>query len=174
MSKYIKFGIHRMCLILSLLFTTVGCDQITKVVARDAIPSFDSISYLHNTISLVHAENPGAFMSFGASLQKELRFWIFTFAVAVLLFSSLVFLLKKNNMSKWTTVATTLMVAGGIGNLIDRIHRGTVTDFINLGIGSWRTGIFNVADMAIVGGLILLFFIRLETPRLFSKKGRYE
>jgi signal peptidase II len=60
------------------------------------------------------------------------------------------------------TVAIALICGGGIGNLIDRVRfDGLVTDFLNVGAGPLRTGIFNVADMALMLGL-LLFFVRRE------------
>ena len=49
-----------------------------------------------------------------------------------------------------------LFVAGGMSNLIDRVAMGSVIDFMNVGIGSFRTGIFNVADGAIMAGVALL------------------
>jgi signal peptidase II len=53
-----------------------------------------------------------------------------------------------------------LLIGGGVSNLVDRISRGAVVDFLNLGIGSLRTGIFNVADMAIMSGIALLIVRR--------------
>lgn len=59
-----------------------------------------------------------------------------------------------------------LVFAGGVGNLIDRIiHHGSVVDFINIGIGSFRTGIFNIADVAIMGGSIFLFLLALHKQK---------
>ena len=59
---------------------------------------------------------------------------------------------------KRTAAILVLILAGGIGNLIDRVsHQGLVTDFINLGIGPIRTGVFNVADIAVTtGGLVAI------------------
>jgi signal peptidase II len=57
------------------------------------------------------------------------------------------------------TIAAALVCGGGLGNLIDRFSQhGYVTDFLNLGIGSVRTGIFNVADFALLFGLGMLVF----------------
>ena len=54
------------------------------------------------------------------------------------------------------------MLAGGIGNLIDRIFfENGVIDFLNVGVGNWRTGIFNVADMAIMVGVFCMLFFGL-------------
>jgi signal peptidase II len=55
------------------------------------------------------------------------------------------------------TVAWSLVLSGGVGNLLDRVlHDGRVIDFMNLGRGNLRTGIFNVADMCITFGVLLL------------------
>lgn len=54
---------------------------------------------------------------------------------------------------------TALFVTGGALNLADRIVRGSVVDFMNVGIGPVRTGIFNVADMAIMLGLAMMAFV---------------
>jgi signal peptidase II len=63
-------------------------------------------------------------------------------------------------MPRWQFIACVGILAGGLGNLIDRVtNHGQVTDFLNLGIGSLRTGIFNVADVAITGGALLLAWL---------------
>ena len=57
-------------------------------------------------------------------------------------------------------LSVSLIVTAGASNLIDRMrHDGFVVDFLNVGIGSFRTGIFNFADVAIMGGIIILFFM---------------
>jgi lipoprotein signal peptidase len=65
-------------------------------------------------------------------------------------------------------LAVSLFVAGGIGNLMDRIfHGGSVADFLNVGVGPLRTGIFNIADVAIMGGvLVLIFFVCCKQKRV--------
>jgi len=60
--------------------------------------------------------------------------------------------------------ATSLMVGGGAGNLFDRATSGGVIDFMNVGIGGVRTGIFNVAAVAILAGLVLLLLARRGEP----------
>ena len=59
-------------------------------------------------------------------------------------------------------VGLSLFVAGGASNWIDRVIRGSVVDFINVGIGPLRTGIFNVADVAIMLGAGVLLFAELR------------
>jgi signal peptidase II len=160
MARIFRFRIHRLCLILSLLFLTVGCDQMTKVIARDVLQDQTRMAYLNQSLIFVHAENPGAFMSMGADLHHNTRYWIFSVCVLLFLAFGFWMLFRRWQMDKWQTIAWSLILGGGAGNLIDRFDKGTVTDFINLRLGSWRTGIFNVADMVIVAGVLLLLIHR--------------
>jgi signal peptidase II len=157
--------IHRLILISSLLFVTVGCDQATKVLARDSLKNLRTFSYFKHTIVFQYAENTGAFLSLGSALPENLRFWIFTIAVGLFLMFTLGLLFRKNNMDKGTTLALTLLTGGGIGNLIDRLLRGSVTDFIHIGWGPIRTGVFNVADVAIVAGILIYVFVNLQNKK---------
>lgn len=69
-------------------------------------------------------------------------------------------------MSLDTVVAWSLVLSGGLGNLVDRIiNDGRVIDFMNIGIGSLRAGIFNVADVYITVGVVVLVFQSLQRPR---------
>jgi signal peptidase II len=109
-------------------------------------------------------ENPGSFLSLGASLPEQLRFTLFTAAVAVILAGLVCAALFARRLSTARFVALALLAGGGISNLIDRlINDGRVTDFLNVGIGTLRTGIFNPADMAILAGALLLI-LRTRTP----------
>ena len=75
-------------------------------------------------------------------------------------------LLFLQPMSLDTVVAWSLVLSGGLGNLVDRIiNDGRVIDFMNIGIGSLRTGIFNVADVYITVGVVVLVFQSLQRPR---------
>ena len=142
--------------VLTILLATVGLDQLTKALARSMLSSSTVTSYLGDLVRLEYTENPGAFLSLGAGIGGAARFWVFTVGVAIFMAVALWYLLRKNSMSTSTRIAMTLLIAGGIGNLIDRALKGTVTDFINVGIGWLRTGIFNVADMAIMAGVGIL------------------
>jgi signal peptidase II len=118
-------------------------------------------SFLHDTVRLTYAENPGAFLSLGASLSKPARTAIFQGGVGLVVLGLIAAALFKRGLSRPQVVALTLLGASGLGNLIDRLlHDGSVTDFLNLGIGQVRTGIFNVADIAGVLGVVVLLAFR--------------
>lgn len=156
----------RLALILFVLVSCIGCDQITKSFAQSYLPVAETRSYLGNTVRLQLAHNAGAFLSLGASLPKSWRLALFGLFVGALLLGLLAYVLYAKNIPLAVLVALALVFAGGFSNLIDRLmHSGYVVDFINLGIGPLRTGIFNVADMLIsIGVLILLIsgFRRIE------------
>lgn len=156
MAQKIRFTIHKICLISSLLSITLGCDQATKQLVRDSLPITGSLSYLHDSIRFEYARNPGAFLNFGAGLSGAARFWIFNVAVAIFLAGLAFLLVSRNHPRTKTLIALTLVLSGGIGNLIDRFAFGSVTDFLILGIGPFKTGIFNFADFSIMLGIALL------------------
>lgn len=145
-----------------MLFVSVICialDQITKYVAKILIKPGTVISLLGDTIRLQLAKNEGAFLSMGSSFSHEYRFLIFTILVSVMLFSLLFYYFSSKSLSSLSYLSLALIISGGFGNLIDRIiHKGVVIDFLNFGIGNLRTGILNIADMAITFGVILLIY----------------
>lgn len=102
-----------------------------------------------------YAENAGAFLSLGAELPEKARFLLFVGLVCPILLTGLAFAFRSERMVLAQKLGMILAVGGGIGNLIDRIAHGAVVDFVSLGIGPLRTGIFNLADVAITAGLLL-------------------
>ncbi|MGZ3719958.1 MAG: signal peptidase II, partial [Bdellovibrionota bacterium] len=115
------------------------------------------ISLLGDTLRFEYAENSGAFLSLGAQLDQGTRTLLFVLGVMVIIGFCVVWLFKSAHT--WLSIiALSAVISGGIGNLIDRVWRGSVIDFIYMGIGPVHTGVFNVADMAITGGLIVMLY----------------
>jgi signal peptidase II len=129
--------------VLLVAFVTIGCDQVTKHAARGQLAGQPRQTYLGDAVRLEYAENRGAFLSLGAEWPRWARFTSFTLAPAVVLLV----------IGVWSLG---LVWAGGVSNLVDRVLHGAVVDFMNVGIGWLRTGIFNVADVAITLGVLLL------------------
>jgi signal peptidase II len=146
----------RIFVILALLLACVGCDQGTKLLAREHLQNRPAIAFLGDAVRLEYAENPGAFLSLGASLPHRWAAAVFTLGSAVVILAALLFALLAAKLGALELVALSLICGGGLGNLIDRVRfDGRVTDFLNMGVGPIRTGIFNVADMALMLGAIL-------------------
>ncbi len=153
--------VRRLLLLFFLLVGSVGCDQVTKSIAEAELAGRPAISLFHDVVRLQHTENEGAFLSLGARLPDGARFWILTVANSALVLGLLIVLITRWRMSSLQFVGLALMAGGGVGNLIDRFtNDGRVIDFLNFGIGPVRTGILNVADLAITFGALTLLFVR--------------
>jgi signal peptidase II len=155
---------RKLLLVLLTIVACVGCDQSTKAVARLHLAERPALSFAGGTLRLQYAENKGAFLSLGSSLPEGARLAIFIGGVAAVLAALLLCAVGARNST--TVVALSLICAGGLSNLLDRIaYGGYVIDFINLGIGRLRTGVFNVADLAISIGILLLMLHGLRHRR---------
>jgi signal peptidase II len=134
---------------------TIGCDRVTKHVATTALAEAPRQSFLADTIRLEYVENTGAFLGLGADWSEPVRTAVFGIGNALLMLA-LVIVAWRQQWTRRSLVAVALFVAGGLSNLVDRVLHGAVVDFMNVGIGPLRTGIFNVADVAITLGAGLL------------------
>lgn len=155
-------------LIFALIIAIVGIDQITKIMARDKLRGTPPRAIVGELFVLEYAENPGAFLSLGAKLSEEIRFAIFVIFVCGFVIWALWYVLKKS-LSPLEHFSWALIIGGSIGNLIDRIIYGRVIDFMHIGMGGLRTGIFNIADFAIVIGMSILFIKSFEKKPINSK-----
>jgi signal peptidase II len=153
-------GWRRWGIIVLLPMVTVACDQATKHLAASSFTDVIPYSLVGGVVEFLYSENPGAFLGLGSGLHHSTRFWLLTVGVGLLLLvfgAKLVRATRPPELIGWS-----LVIGGGLSNLIDRLTRdGRVIDFLRVGIGEHRTGIFNVADAAIVAGLACLFLSAL-------------
>ena len=156
---------RRGVLICLLLAASAGCDRVTKHYAVTTLAGMPEQSFLADMVRLDYHENPGGFLSAGADWRPEARIAVFQFLNGLFLIGTLV-VAARRQWSRLATAGLLLFVAGGVSNLIDRVAMGSVIDFLNIGIGSFRTGIFNVADVAIVTGVTLLASERWRARRV--------
>ena len=106
-------------------------------------------------------------LGFGSELSPILKLIFLQGIPVAVLVVLLIRILRKENMNKWLVFAFSCVIGGGIGNLIDRIAYGEVTDFfyINLG-GFFKTGVFNMADVSVTTGVLLILFLNLRYRKL--------
>src|SRR5437773_2648773 len=138
--------------LLVLVASIIGCDRVTKHLAASVLAGLPGRSYLADVIRLEYAENPGGFLSLGADLPPPLRTALFTLVAGIILGATIIAALRL----RWTgrpLIGLCLVFAGGASNLADRIAQGRAVDFMNVGLGPLRSGIFNVADVAIMVGV---------------------
>jgi signal peptidase II len=157
----------RFAWVAAILIISTVCDQIVKNIAQTALVASGPISIWNDLIHLEYTENPGAVLGLGAALPGEIRLGLVFAFVAVTLGALLVFVFKPPERLGLVQLAgLALVTAGGIGNLIDRLNnQGKVVDFVSFGVGPLRTGIMNLADMAIFfGAFMFLLFYKQQSP----------
>ena len=154
---------RKVALILVLATAIVVVDLWTKAAFERAFSGQPMRYFLGDTVRVGFVLNSGVFLSLGHALGPQTRFWLFVVGVSGVLTLLAGLTLKDGRFRAPEVAAVAAIIGGGIGNLVDRVQLGAVRDFLNLGIGPLRTGIFNVADVAITFGgiaLILIPFIR--------------
>ena len=143
-----------------ILGIVVIVDQITKFVIRHTMTMGQSIPVLGDIVRITYVENPG--MAFGIRMGSGILFTILSslasLGIAVYLFTH-----RQEGMQ--IKLSLSLILGGAIGNLIDRIAYGQVVDFVDVGIGSLRWPVFNVADSTVVVGMAVLLFAVFVSER---------
>jgi signal peptidase II len=144
--------------IICTVAVVLGLDRLTKDLAIEHLAGTPAREYLGGTVRLLYDENPGVFLGLGSSMPETSRFWLFTFLVGVVLLGLLAYLLFRRRITRGEVAAFALVIGGGVGNLIDRLmFGGVVIDFLNVGIGGVRTGVFNLADLSVICGVVAYF-----------------
>ncbi len=147
---------NHLLIIFSTITSIIALDQVTKVLARIHLPGAGEIKVIGDLFVLQYAENRGAFLSMGNSLPEGVWTMVMTVVPLIFLILFLIYLIRTRTLPLTETLIYSGIIAGGIGNLYDRFRFGHVTDFMNFGIGTLRTGILNVADIPITMGIIYL------------------
>ncbi|KOF01392.1 hypothetical protein AWW67_07400 [Roseivirga seohaensis] len=154
-----KSNVNRIIAILAIIIVNIGCDQVTKEMAREQIEYNERIEVIGDTLILTKVENSGAFLGMGSDLSPIFKNILLLGLPGLVMVGLFVFLLIKKDLTKLAIVGLSFIVGGGIGNLYDRILYGSVTDMVHIDLGGvFRTGIFNAADVSVMigTGLILL------------------
>ena len=143
--------------VILLIVFNIAIDQISKVVVRNTIDPTERIKVIGDFFQMMNVENTGAFLGMGSDMNPTLKL-IFLLIIPVIVLGYLVYyILTNKELDKLSVIALSCIAGGGIANVFDRIAFGSVTDFFYLYLNdTLRTGIFNVADMSVSFGMIVL------------------
>ncbi len=153
-------------MVVLLVFLNLGCDQFSKVYIRKTVTAHEQIQLINDNFILTNVENTGAMLGMGSHLPPVLKLIFLQGLPILVLLVLLVRVLKKPDMGLGLIVAFAFVIGGGIGNLIDRVFYGKVTDFFFVKIGFFKTGIFNMADVSVTLGVLLLLGLSLLNPKI--------
>ena len=160
--------IVRNLIIVLILCSTIGCDQVSKIIVRKHVGTYEKIGLIAHYFTLTKVENTGAFLSLGNTLPQPFKALLLVVLPMLALGFALVYLFTQTTLSSMRIVGICFIIGGGVGNIYDRLMYGSVTDFLHIDLGIVQTGVFNIADVAVMAGIILLF---LETSIERAKAG---
>lgn len=151
--------LNRNLFISLLIIFNIAIDQISKVWVRATIKKREVIEVIGDSFILTNVENKGAFLGMGSDMNETLRI-IFLLILPTLVLGYVVYyVIKTKKLDRLSLIAFCCIIGGGIANVFDRIAFGKVTDFFFIDLGGvFKTGIFNVADMSVTTGMIMLLF----------------
>jgi len=149
-----------------IIFLVVMLDRVSKLYIRSSYAEWDITVVIPQIFNIVHAENPGAAFSMLAGAPPIVRavLLIGVSLVVMTIVGVMLWRLPKNSGALLST-SLALVFGGAFGNLWDRVFRGSVTDFLQVFIGSYEFPAFNVADSAITIGAAVLVIDLLRTRK---------
>jgi len=162
MKSILKIGV-----LFILILCNVGCDQITKNKVRKEIVANETIHIIKNNFILTHVENKGAAYGLGENLPPILKLLFLNALPLIFLIGLFVYSVKKEGTTKLNLIAVSFLIGGGLGNIYDRILFNSVTDFMYVELGFFNTAVFNMADVSVVVGTLLLIL----NYSVFDKNG---
>lgn len=145
--------------IILLIIFNIAIDQISKVIVRANIDLREVIELIGDKFILTNVYNKGAFLGMGSDMNDTLRLILLLILPTCVLGYLIYYIITNKSLDKWSTIALSCIAGGGIANVFDRIAFGKVTDFFFIDLGGvFKTGIFNVADMSVSFGMIILVY----------------
>ena len=166
-----KFS-RRSISIFLIIIITIAIDQISKVIVRKHVDFLSSTNIIGEYFTLHNVENTGAFLGIGSDLNPTLKVILLLVIPVIVLGFVLRYILKDKSIDKLSLFAFASIIGGGISNVYDRFAYGSVTDFFHIDLGGslFRTGIFNMADLSVTMGMILLIIASFKKKKGLEEK----
>lgn len=166
---------RRTAYIFIIIILTIAVDQISKVAVRNTIAPRTETSYgetipvIGDYFTMMNVENTGAFLGMGSDLSPTLKWILLLILPIIVLALVLRHILRDKSLDRWSLFAFSSIIGGGIANVYDRFAYGSVTDFFHIDLGGiFRTGIFNMADLSVTTGMIILVIFSFKKKKIVS------
>ncbi|MDB9720580.1 signal peptidase II [Winogradskyella sp.] len=149
--------LKRNLFIVILIIFNITIDQISKFSVRANIELREIIEIIGDRFILTNVYNEGAFLGMGSDMHPTLKLIFLLILPTLVLGYVIYYIVKTKELDRLSLIAFCCIIGGGIANVFDRIVYGKVTDFFFIDLGGiFRTGIFNVADISVTTGMIML------------------
>jgi signal peptidase II len=148
---------RRSIFIILLIAFNIAIDQLSKFWVRANVDPNSISEIFGQKFILTNVENPGAFLGMGSDLNPTLKVILLLILPIIVLGIVVYHIFKEKYMDRLSLVGFCCIIGGGFANIYDRLMYGQVTDFWRIDLGGiFKTGIFNLADMSVTTGMILL------------------
>ena len=150
--------------IISLVILNIILDQLSKFWIRGNVAPYSDINIIADYFIITNIENSGAFLGLGSDFSPVIKSILLLALPVGVLATVLVYVFKDTSIDKLSLIGYSSIIGGGIGNIYDRFLYGSVTDFLFIDLGGvFKTGIFNIADLSVTTGMILIVWASFKT-----------
>jgi signal peptidase II len=141
---------------MGLIAAVLVADQTTKALVRAHIPLHESLTVVSGVLNLTHVRNTGAAFGFLNAVDFPYKAAVVALAATAALIGIALYAARVSSHERLARIGLAMILAGAVGNLVDRLWLGSVVDFVDVVLGGWHFWAFNVADSAITIGVIAM------------------
>ena len=153
-------GKNRNISITILITVSILLDQLSKILIRNNVDQYSEVKLIGEYFILTNVENSGAFLGMGSDFSPFIKTIFLLILPVIVLICIIVYVYRDKQIDKISLIGFCLIIGGGIANIYDRILYGSVTDFLFIDLGGiFKTGIFNIADLSVTTGMILILLM---------------
>jgi signal peptidase II len=157
-------GENRNISITILITVSVLLDQLSKTLIRNNVDQYSEVKLIGEYFILTNVENSGAFLGMGSDFSPFIKTIFLLILPVIVLICIIVYVYRDKQIDKISLIGFCLIIGGGIANIYDRILYGSVTDFLFIDLGGiFKTGIFNIADLSVTTGMILILLMSFRS-----------
>ena len=143
-----------------LIAVSILLDQLSKFLIRQNVDQYSEIKLIGDYFILTNVENSGAFLGMGSDFSPFIKTVFLLILPIIVLICIMIYVYRDKQIDKISLIGFCLIIGGGIANIYDRILYGSVTDFLFIDLGGiFKTGIFNIADLSVTTGMILILLM---------------
>lgn len=156
-------GKNRNISISILITVSIVLDQLSKILIRENIDQYSEIKLIGEYFILTNVENSGAFLGMGSDFSPFIKTIFLLILPIIVLICIMIYVYRDKEIDKISLIGFCFIIGGGIANIYDRIMYGSVTDFLFIDLGGiFKTGIFNIADLSVTTGMILILLMSFK------------
>ena len=147
-----------------LIAVSILLDQLSKFLIRQNVDQYSEIKLIGDYFILTNVENSSAFLGMGSDFSPFIKTVFLLILPIIVLICIMIYVYRDKQIDKISLIGFCLIIGGGIANIYDRILYGSVTDFLFIDLGGiFKTGIFNIADLSVTTGMILILLMSFRS-----------